>query len=160
VSCGPRPCLCAEVGSGTSMCLVAPDLASLLRCAPALPRVPQLRTSLPCRGGLRRFHMSHGSGLCLPEGESSGATTSLRLLQAVENRNKERLSCPRHAAKLACFQGTLACYQGVYKTCGHVTIVWFNSATPAQLTTHGHGYIADTTRQYGTMALAMFSTLR
>jgi hypothetical protein len=31
------------------------------------PRVPQLRTSPPYRGGLRRCHVSHGSGLCLPE---------------------------------------------------------------------------------------------
>jgi hypothetical protein len=31
------------------------------------PRIPQLRTSPPCRGGLQRCHVSHGSGLCLLE---------------------------------------------------------------------------------------------
>jgi hypothetical protein len=46
---------------------VGSDRTSLQRWAPALPRVSQLRASPPCRGGLRRCHVSHGSGLCLLE---------------------------------------------------------------------------------------------
>jgi hypothetical protein len=60
----------AEVGSGDATCPMAPDLASLLRRAPTLPRVPQLQTSLPYRGGLRCFHVFHGSGLCFLEGRA------------------------------------------------------------------------------------------
>jgi hypothetical protein len=37
-----------------------------------LPRVPQLRTSPPCRGGLRRCHVAPASP---PREESSGAAT-------------------------------------------------------------------------------------
>jgi hypothetical protein len=37
-------------------------------------------------------------------------------------------------------------------------IVQLYSATPAQLTTPGHAYSGDTTRQDGTTVLAMFST--
>jgi hypothetical protein len=43
------------------------DHTSLQRWAPEPPRVPRPRTSPPCRGGLRRCHVSHGSRLCLPE---------------------------------------------------------------------------------------------
>jgi hypothetical protein len=46
---------------------VALDHTSLHRWAPALPHVPQLRASPPCRGGFWRCHVSHGFGLCLPE---------------------------------------------------------------------------------------------
>jgi hypothetical protein len=46
---------------------VALDHTSLQRWAPALLRVPQLRASPPCRGGLRRCHVSQGSRLYLPE---------------------------------------------------------------------------------------------
>jgi hypothetical protein len=42
--------------------------------------------------------------------------------------------------------------------CEQATTVQFNSATLAQLTTPGHGYSGDMTRQDGTMALTMFST--
>jgi hypothetical protein len=58
--------------------------------------------------------------------------------RAVDHRNKERPSCPRHAARLACFQSTLTRYRDACNTCGHAAIVSFNSATPAQLITHGH----------------------
>jgi hypothetical protein len=71
VSCSFRPHLPAEVSSYAITCPAAPDLASLLKRAPALPRVPQLRNSLPCRGGLRRFYVSHCCGLCFPKGKTS-----------------------------------------------------------------------------------------
>jgi hypothetical protein len=87
LSSGPR--LLAELSSSTVTCSSAPDLASLPRrrlchvshgsglCllerrAPALPRVPQLRTSPPCRGELRRCHVAPASP---PREESSGAAT-------------------------------------------------------------------------------------
>jgi hypothetical protein len=41
---------------------MAPDLASQLRWAPALLRVLWLQTSPPSWGGLRRCHVSNGSG--------------------------------------------------------------------------------------------------
>jgi hypothetical protein len=59
----------------TTTCPTAPDPASLLRRALALPRAPRLRTPHPCSGGLQFSHMSHGSGPRLPAQEGSGATT-------------------------------------------------------------------------------------
>jgi hypothetical protein len=41
-----------SVGSVAAMCPAAPDLTSLLRWAPALPRVLWLQTSSPDRGEL------------------------------------------------------------------------------------------------------------
>jgi hypothetical protein len=46
---------------------VASDHTSLQRWALEPPRVPQPWTSPRCRGELRRCHVSHGSGLYLPE---------------------------------------------------------------------------------------------
>jgi hypothetical protein len=60
IPCSSKPHLPAEVGSNAATCPVASDLASLSRWAPALPRVPQHRTSPPCRGGHRHYNMSHG----------------------------------------------------------------------------------------------------
>jgi hypothetical protein len=69
---GPGPRLLNELNSSAAMRSSAPDLVSLLRWAPALSRVPQLRTSPPCRGGLRRCHMAPTSP---PREENSGAAT-------------------------------------------------------------------------------------
>jgi hypothetical protein len=77
--------------------------------------------------------------------------------RVVDHRNKERPSCPRHAAGLICVQSMAACYRGVYKACEYAAIVQFNSATQAQLTTPGHGYSGDMTRHDGTTVLTMFS---
>jgi hypothetical protein len=44
-------------------------------CIHALPRVPRLRTPPPCSGGLRCYHVSHGSGPRLPAREDSGTAT-------------------------------------------------------------------------------------
>jgi hypothetical protein len=41
----------------------------------------------------------------------------------------------------------------------HTAKVQFNSATQAQLTTYGHDYSGDTTRQDGTTALGLFSAV-
>jgi hypothetical protein len=56
------------------------------------------------------------------------------------------------------FQGTLARYRGVCKTCGYVATVRFSSAMAAQLTIPGHDYSGDMTRQDGTTTLTIFST--
>jgi hypothetical protein len=79
ISCSLEPHLPAEVGSSAIMCIVALDLASLLRRALMLPRVPQFQTLPPWRDELRCCHVSHGAGLCLPE---RGAPVQ----QCVENR--------------------------------------------------------------------------
>jgi hypothetical protein len=53
---------------------VALNLTSLQRWAPALPRVPQSRTSPTYRGGLQRYHVSHGPGARLPVEVGSSAS--------------------------------------------------------------------------------------
>jgi hypothetical protein len=125
-----------EESSGTATCSSALDLAFLSRWAPTLLR--GLGIASP-RGELQCCHVPHG-----PQ-------------RAVDHRNKERPSGPRHTAGLVSVQSTAACYRGAYKACGHAATVQFNSATQAQLTTHGYGYSGDTTRQDGTTALIMFS---
>jgi hypothetical protein len=70
-----RSCLPAREGSDVVTYPTALDPASLLRSASALPRVPRLWILPPCLRGLRRCHVSHGSGSCLPAREGSGAAT-------------------------------------------------------------------------------------
>jgi hypothetical protein len=122
--------------SGAAMCSSAPDLASLPRWPPALPHGPDLTSP---RGKLRCYHVPHG-----PQ-------------RAVDHKNKEGLSCPRHVAGLACVQSTVVCYRGICKACGYVATVRFNSATQSQLITPGHGYSGDMTRHNDTTSLTMFS---
>jgi hypothetical protein len=74
---GSEPCLPAKMGSGAAICPTTPnptsllrwaltlsrvprpsDLASLLRRAPALPRILWLRDSLPCQGRLQCCRVS------------------------------------------------------------------------------------------------------
>jgi hypothetical protein len=59
----------------TITCPIAPDPASLSRRALALPRAPRLRIPPPSSGGLRCYHVSHGSGPYLPTREGTGAAT-------------------------------------------------------------------------------------
>jgi hypothetical protein len=125
-----------EESSGAATCSSAPDHTSLPRWASALPCGPGLASP---RGELWSCHVPHD-----PQ-------------RVVNHRNKERPSCPRHAAGLACVQSMVACYRGACKACGHAATVWFNSAMQAQLTTPGHGYSGDMTRQDGTTVLTMFS---
>jgi hypothetical protein len=125
-----------EESSDVAMCSSALNLTSLSRWALALPRGPGLASP---RGELQCCHIPHGSQ------------------RAMDHRNKERSSCPRHAAGLACVQSTVACYRGACKACGHVAIVRFNSAMQAQLTIPEHGYSGDMIQQDGTTALTMFS---
>jgi hypothetical protein len=102
----------------------APNLASLSMWALVLPRSPDIASP---RGELRCFHVPHG-----PQ-------------WAVDQMNKERSSCPRHAAGLTCVQSTVTCYRGACRACGQAAIVRFNSAMQAQLTTPEYGYNGDTT---------------
>jgi hypothetical protein len=107
-----------------------------LRWAPASPHILRPRTSPPCWGELRHCHISLNSGPCLLDEVSSDAATcsmapgsaflrgKLRCCHmshsprwAVDHRNKEKLNCSRHAAKLACFQGMLVHYWSACKTC-------------------------------------------
>jgi hypothetical protein len=66
VSRGSGSCLPTQEGSDTAMCPAALDPTSLLRRAPMLPCVPRLRILPPCLRGLRRCHVSYGSGSYLP----------------------------------------------------------------------------------------------
>jgi hypothetical protein len=66
VSHGPEPRLLAELSSDAVTCSSAPDLASLSRWSPVLPRGPGLASP---REELWRCHVSYGSGFCLPRGE-------------------------------------------------------------------------------------------
>jgi hypothetical protein len=63
-----------EVGYGATTCPVAPNLASLARRAPVLPRVLRPQTSPPCGGEFRCCHVSLGPGPHLLTEVSSGAT--------------------------------------------------------------------------------------
>jgi hypothetical protein len=130
ISCSFGPHLPAEVGFDATTCPTTPDLASLLRWASALPRVPQLRTLPPWWGELRCCHVSHGSGLCIPERGapvlsrvpqlgalpswegSFGASTCLTAPGGLWSTGiKECL------VTLVCFQGTLVRYRSACKTC-------------------------------------------
>jgi hypothetical protein len=63
---GSKAHLAAEAGFGAATCPVAPNLAILLRWAPALPHVQWLRTSPPYQGALQRCYASNGFGPHLP----------------------------------------------------------------------------------------------
>jgi hypothetical protein len=99
--------LSAQEGFGAAMCPAAPDLASLLRKALALPHVLQLWDPPPCLGGLRRCHVPRDSGPHLSAQEGSGTATCTVALCL---RNNEKISWPRHVARFMCFQGTPACF--------------------------------------------------
>jgi hypothetical protein len=59
----------------TVICPTTPDSASMLGRDSMLLRVQQHRTSPPCLGGLRCYHVPHGSGSRLPTQEGSDAVT-------------------------------------------------------------------------------------
>jgi hypothetical protein len=170
---GPRLHLLAELSSGVVMRSSAPNLASLLRWTPMLPCVPWLQalppreessgaatcSSAPDLASLLRWAptLSRGPGLASPRGELRCCHVPHGPHQAVDHRNKEVSNCPRHIAGLACVQSTILCYRGVCKAYRYAAIIRFNSATQSQLTTPGHDYSGDTTRQNDTTALTMFS---
>jgi hypothetical protein len=173
MSRGPGPRLLAELSSGVATCSSAPDLASLPRWAPALPRLPWLGVlppreessdaamcfSAPYLASLSRWAptLPRGPGLASLRGELCCCHVPHAPQWVVDHRNKERPSGPRHATGLACDQSTVSCYRGACKACGQVATIRFNSATQAQLTTPVHGYSGDTTRYDATTALSMFS---
>jgi hypothetical protein len=69
------PQLPAEVGSDAAMSPMAPDLASRLRWASALPRIHWLWTSPLGWGELQRYHMPYGLRPRLPTEVGSGVAT-------------------------------------------------------------------------------------
>jgi hypothetical protein len=98
-------------------------------CIHAPPRALRYQTLPSCQGGLRGCHVSSGSGPCLPAGEGSGAAachmapdpaslpgglrrchTSSSSLWATRLKHKEKPCWHVYAARLACFQGTHACF--------------------------------------------------
>jgi hypothetical protein len=108
--------------------------------------------------------VSFGAAICLIASGSASLREELRCCyvphapqRAVDHRNKERSSCPRHTARFICFQRLLrvfarhtvggllnadeTCGQAVYRvgpakqTCNPVTVVrhnaeWFNNSEP------------------------------
>jgi hypothetical protein len=70
-----EPHLPIKEGSGADTCPVASDPASLLKRAPVLPRVRQLRAPPSHQGGLWCCHVSRSSGPHLSAEEDSGAAT-------------------------------------------------------------------------------------
>jgi hypothetical protein len=74
-SWGSSSCLAIQEGSGAATCPSAPDHASPPRRALMQTSVHQLWTAPHLRGGLRCWHVSHGSS------------------RAMGHRDKERLSC-------------------------------------------------------------------
>jgi hypothetical protein len=141
---GPGPHLLVEMSSGVATHSSAPDLASVPRWAPALPRVPWLRALPPreessdagmCSSALDLISLPRwaltlprGPGLASLRGELRCCHVPHDPQRTMEHRNKEGPSCPRHAAGLACVQSTITCYRGAYKACGHAATVRFNSA--------------------------------
>jgi hypothetical protein len=140
VSRGPGPRLLAELSSGAATCSSAPDLASLPRWAPALPRVPEIWALPPreessgdatCSSALDLVSLSRWApalpcdpDLASPRGELRCCHVPHGPQRAVDHGNKERHSCPRHAAGLTCVQSTVACYRGACKACGHAATIW------------------------------------
>jgi hypothetical protein len=74
---------------------------------------PMARGSAILRGELQCCHVSHGPR------------------RAVHHRNKERLSCPRHTGRLACFQGTLMHYWSACRRAGRYSASQQCSVSPA-----------------------------
>jgi hypothetical protein len=103
VSRGPGPCILTEVSSGAATCPSASSLASLLRWAPALPCVPGLRALPSWEGSSGATTCPTARGSAFLRGELWCCHVSHDPRQAVDHRNKEMLSCPRHAVRLACF---------------------------------------------------------
>jgi hypothetical protein len=173
VSYGPRPRLLAELSSGAAICSSALDLTSPAEVGFDAVTCHVAPASASPRGDFRRCHVFLNSGPHLPVEVGSGAVMWPRPRlperrapvlpctpwpqRAVNHRNKERSSCPRHIDGLVCVQSTVPCYRGACKACGHVATVQFNSATLVQLTTPRHDYSGDTIRYDGTTVLTMFS---
>jgi hypothetical protein len=112
------------------------DHTLLQRLALMLPRVLWSQTSSPFGGELQRCHVSLSSRHRFPVEVGSGASMcpmapgstspmgEIRCChiyhgpqQAMDHMNKEKLSYPSHAARLACFQGMFVRYRSVCKTC-------------------------------------------
>jgi hypothetical protein len=110
VSRVPGPRLLVELSSDAATCSSTPNLASLPRWAPALPRVPRFRALPPreessdaatCSSALDLTYLprwaptlSLGLNLASLRGEPRCCHVPYAPLRAVDHRNKERHSCP------------------------------------------------------------------
>jgi hypothetical protein len=137
VSHSPGPRLLAEVSSGVAMC----------------PRA--LRSAFLGGGGeLRCCHVSHGSGLCLPERGAPLLPCVTWPRWTVDHRNKKGLAAlgtqlGSHVSKArSCITKAPVDVQAA--------TVHPHSAASTQLTTPGHGYSGGMTQQVGIMGWAMF----
>jgi hypothetical protein len=90
----------------TTMRSAAPDPASLLRRAPALPRVPWLRIPPPRQRGLQYCHASCGSKARLPIQEGSSAVTRPEAQDPASPVREGSGAATRHTA----LYGPPACY--------------------------------------------------
>jgi hypothetical protein len=117
MSHGPWPRLLAKLSSNAATCFSALDLTSLQRWTLALPRVPWL-WALPPREESSGPHLptevGSGTAMCPMAPGSASLKGELQCFhvphgpqRAVDHRNKERPSYPRHAARHTCFQGLL-----------------------------------------------------
>jgi hypothetical protein len=111
MSCGSESCLPTQEGSGAATCPTAPDPASLLMRALVLPHIPWLQILPPYSKGLRRCHMSRGSGSCLPAQVGSGAAMCPMALDPTSLLGRAPvLPCvPRYHTLPPCLGG-LQCY--------------------------------------------------
>jgi hypothetical protein len=119
---GSRPRFPIELGSDAATCLTAPDPASQSRWALTLPHVQWLWTSPLGWCGLRYHHMSHEFAPCFPAKKASGVDACPTALDpaslpgwAMSLVYKERHSRPTYTARLVCFQGTLARFEGAWR---------------------------------------------
>jgi hypothetical protein len=110
VTRGPGPHLLAELSSSAATCSSAPDLTSLPRWAPALPRFPWLRALPPieessggamCSSALDLTSLPRWSpalprspGLASPRGELRCCHVPHGPQRAVDHRNKKGLAAP------------------------------------------------------------------
>jgi hypothetical protein len=108
---GPGPHLLVEMSSGVATHSSAPDLASVPRWAPALPRVPWLRALPPreessdagmCSSALDLISLPRwaltlprGPGLASLRGELRCCHVPHDPQRTMEHRNKEGPSCPQ-----------------------------------------------------------------
>jgi hypothetical protein len=162
------------------MCPMALDLTSRLKWAPALPRVLYLRTSPPNRGGLRRCHVSYGSGPHIPVEVVSGASMCpagpygprvssinksiaglpMQLDTHVPNTRVHVSKAPHVRAIMRLQDVQASSVVNTCKACGHASTMWLQygySATAALWTTRLAPLQCQVTRHHDATLLTEYS---
>jgi hypothetical protein len=112
VPCSTGPYLPANVGSETVMCPVVSDPASMMKRAPALPRILQIQILPPYRGGLQStVYPTTPDPASLPGGLRCHHRMLCGFLWIVGLKHKEKASRLAYAGRHACSQRTHACFQ-------------------------------------------------